>query len=129
MSGGGALLFSFPRLPSWGKHFHEPGGIAPHSSLTLYYYYLKFWLYCQDKNAIICNYFTFIFIITKHYFSDENIQFTNKSRSLYSLTLNKDKDNLPVLKNDTNNIIVYKNDLEEFKKKRKKRLWEKLITN
>ena len=25
--GGGALLFSFPRLPSWGKHFHEPGGI------------------------------------------------------------------------------------------------------
>ena len=27
MSGGGALLFSFPRLPSWGKHFHEPGGI------------------------------------------------------------------------------------------------------
>ena len=25
--GGGSLLFSFPRLPSWGKHFHEPGGI------------------------------------------------------------------------------------------------------
>ena len=22
-----AFLFSFPRLPSWGKHFHEPGGI------------------------------------------------------------------------------------------------------
>ena len=43
--------------------------------------------------------------------------------------LNEDKKNLPTLKNDTNNIIVYKNDLEEFKKKRKKRLWEKLITN
>ena len=25
--GGGSLLFSFPRLPSRGKHFHEPGGI------------------------------------------------------------------------------------------------------
>ena len=68
-------------------------------------------------------------MVTKHYFSDENIQFTNKSRSLYSLTLNKDKDNLPVLKNDTNNIIVYKNELEVFNKKRKKRIWEKLISD
>ena len=34
-----------------------------------------------------------------------------------------------LLKNDTNNIIVYKNDLEEFKNKRKKRFWEKLISN
>ena len=42
---------------------------------------------------------------------------------------NKGIENLPVLKNDTNNIIIYKNDLEEFKKKRKKRFWEKLISN
>ena len=68
-------------------------------------------------------------MVTKYYFSDENIQFTKKSRSLYSLALNNDKNDLPVLKSDTNNIIVYKNDLEEFKKKRKKRPWEKLITN
>ena len=73
--------------------------------------------------------FTFMFLVTKHYFSEENILFTNKSRSFYLLTLNEDKKNLPTLKNDTNNIIVYKNDLEEFKKKRKKRLWEKLISN
>jgi hypothetical protein len=50
----------------------------------------------------------------------------NKSRSIYALTL---YNNLPLLKNDTNNIIVYKNDLEEFKKKRKKRFWEKLISD
>ena len=74
-------------------------------------------------------FFTFFIIVTKYYFSDENIKFTNKSRSSYSVTLNKDKDNLPLLKSDTNNIIVYKNDLEEFKKKRKKRFWEKLISN
>ena len=87
-------------------------------------------MYKKIKNILFLVFFlTFIFIVTKHYFSDENIKFTNKSRSLYSLTLNKDKDSLPVLKNDTKNIIVYKNDLEEFKKKRKKRLWEKLITN
>ena len=36
---------------------------------------------------------------------------------------------LPVFENDTNNIIVYKNDLEKFKKERKKRFWEKLINN
>mgnify|MGYP000920399494 CR=1 FL=1 len=68
-------------------------------------------------------------ILPKHNFSEENIIFTNKSRSSYSWALNKDNKNLPILKNDTNNIIVYKNDLEEFKKKRKKRFWEKLISN
>jgi hypothetical protein len=50
----------------------------------------------------------------------------NKSRSTYALIL---YNNLPLLKNDTNNIIAYKNDLEEFKKKRKKRFWEKLISD
>ena len=87
-------------------------------------------MYKKIKNILFLVFFlTFIFIVTTHYFSDENIQFTKKSRSLYSLTLNEDKNNLPVLKNDTTNIIVYKNDLEEFNKKRKKRFWEKLISN
>ena len=73
--------------------------------------------------------FTFMFLVTKHYFSEQNFIFTNKSRSSYSLTLNKYGSNLPLLKNDTNNAIIYKNDLEEFKNKRKKRIWEKLISN
>ena len=34
-----------------------------------------------------------------------------------------------ILKNDTNNIIIYKDDIEKFKKKRKKRIWEELISN
>ena len=70
---------------------------------------------------------TFIFLVSKHYFSERNIIFTNKSRSSYVLKNGKNENNLPVLKNDTNDIIVYKNDLEEFKKKRKKRFWEDLI--
>ena len=74
-------------------------------------------------------FFTFIFLVTKHYFSEQNLIFTNKSRSSYSLTLNKYGSNLPLLKNDTNNIIIYKNGLEKFKNKRKKRIWEKLISN
>ena len=73
--------------------------------------------------------FTFIFLILKYYLSEKNIIFTNKSRSSYSVKINEDINNLPVLKNDTNNIIFYKDDLEKFKKKRKKRFWEKLISN
>ncbi len=67
--------------------------------------------------------------MTKYYFSEQNIIFTNKSRSLYLTTLGYDKNNLPVLENDTNNINVYINDLEDFKNKRKKRFWEDLISN
>ena len=72
---------------------------------------------------------TFIFFVTKYYFSEQNLILANKSRSSYSLTLGKHENNLPLLKNDTNNIIIYIDDLEEFKNKRKKRIWEKLISN
>ena len=74
----------------------------------------------------IITFFSFIFLVTKHYLSEQNIIYTNKSRSSYSLIVDE---NLPLLKNDTGNIINYKNDLEEFKKKRKIRFWEKLISN
>ena len=68
----------------------------------------------------------FTLLTVNYYFSEENMILINKSRSTYALTL---YNNLPLLKSDTNNIIVYKNDLEEFKKKRKKRFWEKLISD
>ena len=77
----------------------------------------------------LISFFTFIFLVTKHYFSEQNLIFTNKSRSSYSLMLNKYGNNLPLLKNDTNNVIIYKNELEEFKNKRKKRPWEELISD
>ena len=72
--------------------------------------------------------FFFIFSV-RYYISDDY-----KKNYYRGLESHKDKTityakNLPTLKNDTNNIIVYKNDLEEFNKKRKKRFWEKLIPN
>ena len=73
--------------------------------------------------------FIFVIIITKYYFSDKNVIFTNKSRSSYTYNLYKNNEKLPVLSNDTNNIIIYKNGLEKFKESRKKRFWEKLLTN
>ena len=68
----------------------------------------------------------FTFFIINYYFSEKNVIYINKSRSNYTLQLNND---LPLLLNDTKNIIIYKDDLQEFKKKRKKRFWEKLISD
>ena len=81
----------------------------------------------QFKNVIfLMSFIIFTFLTINYYFSEENMIHVNKSRSTYTLTL---YNNLPLLKNDTNNIIVYKNDLAEFKKKRKRRFWEKLISD
>ena len=87
-------------------------------------------MYNRIKNAFfLIIFFTFIFLISKHYFSEQNIVFTNQSRSSYEISLDNDNNNLPVLKNDTNDTIIYVSDLENFKNKRKKRFWEKLISN
>jgi hypothetical protein len=71
----------------------------------------------------------FIMLILNYYTSEKNIIITNKLRSSYLSSGPIDKNKLPLLKSDTNNIVVYMNDLEDFKKKRKKRIWEKLISN
>ena len=85
-------------------------------------------MYIKIKNIFfLISFFIFIFLVTKHYFSEENIQLINKSKSSYLLILNKNKDNLVTLKNDTNNIIEYKNDLEDYKKSKKKYTFWDLI--
>ena len=71
----------------------------------------------------------FIMLILNYYTSEKNIIITNKLRSSYLSSGPIDKNKLPLLKSDTNNIVVYMNDLEDFKKKRKKRIWGKLISN
>ena len=87
-------------------------------------------MYTRIKNSFfLAIFFIFIFLISKYYFSEQNIVFINQSRSSYETSLDNDKNNLPVLKNDTNNAIIYVSDLENFKKMRKKRFWEKLISN
>ena len=87
-------------------------------------------MYNRIKNAFfLIIFFIFILLISKYYFSEQNIVFINQSRSSYETSLDNDKNNLPVLKNDTNNTFIYVSDLENFKNKRKKRFWEKLISN
>jgi len=75
----------------------------------------------------LASFFIFIILTTKFYFSDKNIKETNKSRSLYSAKLNNNTQNLPLLKNDTNNIIEYINDIEIYKKNKKKFTFWNLI--
>jgi len=75
----------------------------------------------------LISFFTFVLLITRYYFSEENVISTNKSRSSYAFLSSINKNNLPVLKNDTKNIIAYINGLENFKNKKKKRIWETLI--
>ena len=75
----------------------------------------------------LSSFFIFIIFTTRFYFSDQNIRETNKSRSLYSVELNNNTQNLPLLKNDTNNIIEYINDVEIYKKKKKKYTFWDLI--
>ena len=71
--------------------------------------------------------FIFIALTTSFYFSDQNIRATNKSRSFYAVKLLNDALKLPLLANDTKGIIEYRNDVQEFIAKRKKRIFEDLI--
>ena len=75
----------------------------------------------------LASFFIFIILTTKFYFSDKNIKETNKSRSFYSAELNNNIENLPLLENNTNNIIEYINDIEIYKKKKKKYTFWDLI--
>ena len=74
-------------------------------------------------------FFVFFIFVLKYYISEPNVILINKSRTSYSAKLNEKNIDLPILENDTKNIIIYIDDLENFKKKRKKRFWEKLISN
>ena len=77
----------------------------------------------------IISFCIFISSIILYYFSDYNIKETNKFRSLYIINTRDNLDGLPLLKNDTKNIIEYKNDVEFFKKKKKKYKFWDLIKN
>ena len=73
--------------------------------------------------------FIFIALTTSFYFSEQNIRATNKSRSFYAVKLHYGTLKLPSLTNDTKGIIEYRNDVQEFRDKIKKWIWEGLIIN
>ena len=69
----------------------------------------------------------FIIFINVFYFSEKNKTQTVKYRIFYYDQVADLFNQLPLLANDTQNIIDYKNDLENSKKKKPKRkFWELL---
>ena len=71
--------------------------------------------------------FIFITLTTSFYFSEQNIRATNKSRSFYAVKLLHDTMKLPLLINDTDDIIEYRNDVQVLRDKIKKRIYEGLL--
>ena len=79
------------------------------------------------KNIIFLSSFILFFIlISFFYFSEDNIKKINKSR-LFLLTKEDNNFDLPVLSSDTDNIIIYSNEVENYKKKKKKYNFFELI--
>jgi len=68
--------------------------------------------------------FFFIFFVIKFYLSENNIKWSNEVILQYQNILDKKFDNLPIIKNDTNNIIEYTSEIEEFKNKKQRKFWD-----
>ena len=69
----------------------------------------------------------FIFFVFKNYFSETNKKVINKNRSNLDNSLSKNLSDLPVLKNDTNNIIEYNSNFNPNNDIKKKRNFWKLL--
>jgi len=71
--------------------------------------------------------FVFIFFTGKYYFSDMNKKNSYRSLNDIEKRINLTAQNIPILSNDTQNIIEYNKNLEINKKKY--RFWELIIKN
>ena len=72
----------------------------------------------------------FIVNIFMHYSSKKNINAKNYNRLNANQILKEKISNLPVLNNDTNNVIEFNNSIEGEKEEKKKRsFWELLKKN
>ena len=70
-----------------------------------------------------------IFFVIKFYLSENNIKLSNKIMLQYQNELDKKFNNLPIIKDDTNDIIEYTNEIDEFKNKKQRKFWDLLKTN
>ena len=73
--------------------------------------------------------FFFIFFVIKFYLSENNIKWSNKIILQYQNILDKKFINLPIIKDDTNDIIEYTSEIEDFKNKKQRKFWDLLKTS
>ena len=69
----------------------------------------------------------FIFLSTRFYFSNTNKEIISKIRSNYTSNIIENNDDIPILKNDTENFIEYSSELDEFKSNIIKRKFYELL--
>ena len=70
-----------------------------------------------------------IFFVIKFYLSENNFKRSNKVILQHRNELDNKFNNLPIIKNDTNDIIEYTNEIEEFKNMKQRKFWDLIKTN
>ena len=65
--------------------------------------------------------FFFIFFVIKFYLSENNIKLSNKVMLQHQNILDKKFISLPIIKDDTNDIIEYTSEIEDFKNKKQRK--------
>ena len=70
-----------------------------------------------------------IFFSIKFYLSENNIKRSNKVILQHQNELDNTFSDLPIIKNDTNDIIEYTKEIEEFKNKKQRKFWDLLKAN
>ena len=84
----------------------------------------------EVKNVVyLLTIFFFIFFVIKFYLSENNIKWSNKVILQYQNILDKKFINLPIIKDDTNDIIEYTSEIEDFKNKKQRKFWDLLKTS
>ncbi len=73
--------------------------------------------------------FFFIFFVIKFYLSEDNIKWSNKIILQYQNILDNKFISLPIIKDDTNDIIEYTSEIEDFKNEKQRKFWELLETS
>ena len=67
-------------------------------------------------------FFLFFFVI-KFYFSEKNIKRNNNIMFQHQKEVGKKFNNLPIIENDTKDIIMHTNEIEDFKNKKQRKFW------
>ena len=84
----------------------------------------------EAKNIVyLITIFFSIFFVVKFYLSEINIKRSNKTIYQYQNELNKKFNNLPIIEDDTSDIIEHTNEIEEFKNKKQRKFWDLLKTS
>ena len=68
--------------------------------------------------------FTYLFFIFNYYFSEKNVKDINMNRSNFQNNLRNNTIDLPILENDTNNVIEFNSSFSNnIKNKKPRNFW------